>query len=224
MRNSNSLKAAALVLLMAGGLAACSTDDLAMDDADYSPSMPSERFPITVAKGPVKMDVASHKGGLSPDQANSVVNFARQASSNQFSAITVSRPSGGGRGSQVAHAITELLMNQGIPPGAIVQRTYPGPASGPVNVSYIRAYAKTKECGDWSENLADTGRNDHYPNFGCAQQHNIAAMVSDPMDFEVPSGMGNVPARRRVKVMTDYGTAPSGVQTGQSVAISTAIR
>lgn len=224
MRISNSLKAAALAALMAGGLAACSTDDLVMDDADYQPAMPSERFPIKVAKGPVKMDVASHKGGLSPEQVNTVINFARQAESNHFSAITVSRPSGGGRGGEVARGITELLVSQGIPPGSIVQRTYPGPASGPVNISYVRAYAVTKECGDWSENLAESTRNASYPNFGCAMQHNIAAMVSDPMDFEVPSGMGNVPARRRVKVMTDYGTAPSGIQNGQSVAISTAIK
>jgi pilus assembly protein CpaD len=224
MRKANSFKAAALVALMAGGLAACSTDDLVMDDADYQPSLPSERFPIKVAKGPVKMDVASHKGGLTPDQVNTVVNFARQASSNQFSSITVSRPSGGGRGGHVAKAIAELLVNQGIHPDSIIHRTYPGPASGPVNISYVRAYASTKECGDWSENLADTGRNAHYPNFGCATQNNIAAMVSDPMDFEVPSGMGNVPARRRVKVMNDYGTAQSGVQSTQSVAISNAIK
>ena len=35
----------------------------------------------------------------------------------------------------------------------IVQKTYPGPSKGSVQLSYIRSVAVTKECGDWSEDL-----------------------------------------------------------------------
>jgi pilus assembly protein CpaD len=222
MRNKNIFKTAALALVMASSLAACSTDDLVLDDR-YTPSSHHERFPIKVGKGPVKLDVASHKTGLSPTQANTVIAFAQQAASNSYSAVTVSRPSGGGRGAQTARDITTLLIRQGIDPGLIRQRTYPGPGSGPVNVSYIRTYAVTKECGDWSESLSETSRNEVYPNFGCAQQHNIAAMVANPQDLEVPAGMGNSYAKRRVKIMDDYGRAPSGVQSSQTISISNAI-
>ena len=55
-----------------------------------------------------------------------------------------------------------------------------------MQLSYIRSVAVTKECGDWSSDLANTSSNEPYPNFGCAMQNNIAAMAVNPDDFVVP--------------------------------------
>jgi pilus assembly protein CpaD len=68
----------------------------------------------------------------------------------------------------------------------IVQKTYPGPSKGSVLLSYIRSVAVTRECGDWSEDMSNTSRNEPYTNFGCAIQNNTAAMVVNPDDFVVP--------------------------------------
>jgi pilus assembly protein CpaD len=77
-------------------------------------------------------------------------------------------------------------VQSGITPGMIVQKTYPGPSKAPVQISYIRSVAVTKECGDWSSDLTNTSSNEPYPNLGCSIQNNIAALVLNPDDFVVP--------------------------------------
>jgi pilus assembly protein CpaD len=222
MPKFDHIKAAGLALLLTAGLAGCSTDGPEVDDV-YSSTSTAERYPIKVAKGPVNLGVAARRGGLRPNQVDTVVSFAQAAASNSYSSITVSRPSGGGRSQEVAGAITQLLVRQGIPAGSIVHSVYRGPSTGPVNISYIRTYAVTKPCGDWSEDLANDTSNQLPPNFGCAMQQNIAAMVADPEDFARPQGMGNAMARRRIKTLNDYTQQQSGANTMQSVSISSAI-
>jgi len=73
-----------------------------------------------------------------------------------------------------------------------------------VDVSYISYSASTETCGDWSENEAFTEDNQTPKNFGCAVQHNIAAMVADPRDLLGPGGMGPVDTVRRAAVMDHY--------------------
>ena len=174
-----------VLIAMSSTLAACSRGELALDDA-YVPATHYERYPIEVTRGPVKMDISSQSGSLQSAQINAISGFARLARNSGSSKITIQRPSGGGASGKVARQVYQLLAQGGISPAMIVQRTYPGPAMGPVQISYIRSVAVTKECGDWSENLANTSNNAPYPNFGCSVQNNIAAMVVNPDDFVVP--------------------------------------
>jgi type IV pilus biogenesis protein CpaD/CtpE len=43
--------------------------------------------------------------------------------------------------------------------------------------------ASVADCGDWSENLAQTEQNTFAPNHGCAVQSNIAALAAYPEDL-----------------------------------------
>ena len=86
----------------------------------------------------------------------------------------------------VARQTYQLLVQSGISPGMISQKTYPGPSKAPVQLTYIRSVAVTKECGDWSTDLATTSNNEVHQNYGCAVQNNIAAMVVNPDDFVAP--------------------------------------
>jgi pilus biogenesis lipoprotein CpaD len=52
----------------------------------------------------------------------------------------------------------------------------------------------------------ETGHNEPYANFGCAQQHNIAALVANPQDLNVPRTSTPPDAMRRSKVISDYRT------------------
>ena len=63
---------------------------------------------------------------------------------------------------------------------------------------------KPTPCGDWSRNAGDTASNLPMPNFGCASQHNLAAMVTDPRDLVSPRAMGPSDAARREIVMQAY--------------------
>ena len=82
--------------------------------------------------------------------------------------------------------------------------SYRGGAASPVQISFTRKVAVTKECGDWSRNLGSDWSNEPHPNFGCSMQHNVAALVANPEDFENPRGQQPVLAANRLEVMKVY--------------------
>ena len=71
-----------------------------------------------------------------------------------------------------------------------------------------RKVAVTRECGDWSDNLAVTSSNTPYRNLGCAYQNNVAAMVANPRDFERPRAVTAVSAANRTTAATIYYKSP----------------
>jgi pilus assembly protein CpaD len=77
-------------------------------------------------------------------------------------------------------------------------------ASSQIEVNYISYQARTRACGDWSENLFYTADNTTAANLGCANQHNLAAMVADPRDLLGPRAMDGSDAARRQTVITNY--------------------
>jgi pilus assembly protein CpaD len=175
----------AMVIVMASGLAACSNGELALDDT-YAPATHYEQYPIEVTRGPVRMDISSKHGSLQASQINAISGFSRSAKNSGSSRITILRPSAGGASGKVARETYQLLVQSGISPGMISQKTYPGASKAPVQLTYVRSVAVTKECGDWSTDLATTSKNELHDNHGCAIQNNIAAMVVNPDDFVAP--------------------------------------
>jgi pilus assembly protein CpaD len=117
----------------------------------------------------------------------------------------------------VAGKVADLLASEGIPPRAIVNATYQGGRTAPVVVSFARHFASSPECGDWSQPITETGYNEAYANFGCAQQHNIAALVADPQDIKVPRTSTPPDAMRRSKVIEDYRSASDTSSAGGEV-------
>lgn len=72
------------------------------------------------------------------------------------------------------------------------------------DISYISYSAHTDACGDWSENLAFTADNQTPENFGCAVQHNIAAMIADPRDLVSPRPFETADGKRAATVIDNY--------------------
>jgi pilus assembly protein CpaD len=204
-----------LFIVMSSTLAACSNGELAMDDT-YVPAAHYERYPIEVTSGPVKMEISSRHGTLQSSQINAISGFSRSASNSGSSRITVLRPSAGGASGKVARQVYQVLVQSGMSPGMIVQKTYPGPSKGSVQLSYIRSVAVTRECGDWSEDLSNVSRNEPYPNFGCAIQNNIAAMVVNPDDFVVPRPA--TPALAATRTPGVAATMTAGAASGSAPA------
>jgi pilus assembly protein CpaD len=195
-----ALTAAALMPLV--WLGGCKTGGAEIDDY-YRPAMHYERYPVEVAKGSVRLDVATKRPTLSAHQEEAVVKFGQQAVSSAVGSIEVRKPSGATADS-VAAEVTELLVQTGVDPGAIVHRDYSGSRGAPVIIAFERKFAVTTECGDWSDNITKTGKNEPYENFGCAAQHNIAAVVANPEDFETPRAATPPDAMRRYQVFVDY--------------------
>ncbi len=196
--------ASALALLSALFLAGCVADGAEFDD-NYVSANHEERYPITVKEAPVKMNVSAKAGSLRADDLNRVINFAQDARGNASSRVGVHYASGSSHSRKVAHQAVEVLVDQGVPRGMISVASYKGSASV-VQLSFRRKVAVTKECGDWSENLANHMYNEPYPNQGCAMQHNIAAMVANPEDFEAPRAMPPAGAASRSAAIKKYNT------------------
>lgn len=196
-----------LLALFAGTalLAGCSAGALELDDT-YTGSTYTERYPIKVAKAPMKLEVASSRGGLSSTQISAISNFAKSASMASVSQVSLRRPSGGGTSASTARQVYQLLVKNGIDPKRISQGTYRASGNAPVMIAFTRTVAITKECGDWSTDLANTPDNQPYSNFGCSVQQNTAAMVQNPADLEVPRPSDPVEALPREQTLRTYRT------------------
>jgi pilus assembly protein CpaD len=208
-----SLAAAALMPLV--WLTGCSGG--AEVDDYYQPAMHWERYPIEVAKGSVRLDVTTRRSELSPRQRDAVVKFAQQAISSSAAQVVVRRPSGT-NADAVAERVTALLVDTGVPLETIVH-SQGGGRGAPVVVTFERKFAVTAECGDWSEDLAVTGQNTPPPDFGCATQHNIAAVVANPEDFKSPRAATPADPMRRYQVFVDY-RKPKSTATSTSASES----
>lgn len=202
----SSASAVHLVVLGAAlVLAGCRAEDVALED--YNPHDAFyERYPIKVEQAPVRMGLGTKAGTLKPDQINAVAAFARSARSR----IRISYPSGSPHGRAMAGEVGQLLVAQGVAPGMISAASYPGGASAPVQLSYTRSVAVTKECGDWSKDVGMQADNTSYTNFGCALQHNTAAQVADANDFARPHAMDPVTASSRAAALLLYYGGGSG--------------
>jgi pilus assembly protein CpaD len=185
MFNAHSLKLIA-AMIAAAALSGCAMSDMALDDA-YQPYGGSDMHPLSVAKGPVTMEVSTAQGTLQPQQISAVSTFVHQATQAGVTPITVAQPTGGGRASRVASEIASLMVQQGVPRSSVRFATYRAGANAPVRLTYVSSYGTSLKCGQWTEDATETESNMMAPNHGCAVQANIAAMVANPETLSVPA-------------------------------------
>lgn len=195
----------ALTALASLAIVSCGMSD---QNYDTDPELAAfyDRYPIKVEQAEVKAGVNAKAGVLGPEQINAVMNFARDARANAESTVMVKWSSGSPQGRKVASEVARMLVEQGVPARRVKLGSYSGGADAPLQISYLRKVAVTKECGDWSDNLNYLPSNGEYRNFGCSHQHNIAAMVANPNDFEEARQMSPAPTGSRVTAMTLYYT------------------
>jgi pilus assembly protein CpaD len=216
------VRAAALAVLLASALSGCAADDALVGDNSFKPYNGSDQYPITVAKGPVTLEVATTQGTLQPGQVNAVQGFLHQATSAGLTPITLARPSGGGKSTRVASEIASLMAGQGIPRQRVVFATYDAPAGAPIRLSYVSTYARTKPCGEWASDMASSAANEGSPNHGCAVQANIAAMVANPETLVVPDPSTPIPAAGRVTAISALTTGSTSSSSSSTSSSSTA--
>ena len=205
------------VLCMAAAtlaLGGCKHDGQGTQVAGWSLVDPAQRHPILVSQEPTVLNVRVARGseGLTPRQRAEVFEFANhfRASDAGNSRIVVSVPSGSaneGSAMGAAEDIRELLIGGGFAESTVAVEAYrsEGASQPPIRISYLRFVAKGPDCGsDWSENLARDLYNTGYPNFGCADQHNLAAMVANPADLLGPRTTTERFSERRDAVMNAW--------------------
>jgi pilus assembly protein CpaD len=191
-------------LLLIAALAGCGQSSLNGEIDDfYNPPMHYQRHPISVVKDTARIELVPHRGGLTRIERNEVARFAQSALATASRSVGLSHPRNAGAAA-TAGEVRSILVGEGVPPYMIVTTAYNG--GGPVSLSFSRTVARTEPCGDWNDNLARTGDNEPFANFGCAHQQNIAAVVADPNDFVTPRAETPADAPRKSQIFTNYRT------------------
>ena len=170
----------------------------------------SERHPILVSQQPTTHIVKVPPGanGLSGGQRAQLLDFADhyRATDNGASRLVIQAPSGGANEVSSMYAVSQiraLLTDQGFAENMISVEAYDanGTREPPIRVSYLRFVAEPPPCGNWSTNLANELP---HPDLGCANQHNLAAMVANPADLLGPRSETARDSMRRDQVFTKY--------------------
>lgn len=164
----------------------------------------ARNHPITVEPSYRDLKVGYGADGMNPQDAAKFDAFVSDYRVHGNGSLAISVPSGSGSRAAITF-FGERAALSGISRDKILVTTREaGNADPRVDVSYIAYTARTAPCGDWSENEAFTMENHTSANFGCAIQHNIAAMVADPRDLLGPGATGPVSTNRRAAVMEHY--------------------
>ncbi len=159
------------------------------------------RYPISVQ--PRMMSLALPYNGqaaLDQNTGGQLSRFAEDYLTHGSGSIGVSGPN-----NAASNLVVESLLEIGVVRTQIMVGPNTGAAANnDIRVTYIRYVAEVPPCGDWSTNLAISASNTRPPNFGCATQHNIAAMVADPRDLVAPDTSGQADAQRRLTILERY--------------------
>ncbi|HWA04201.1 MAG TPA: CpaD family pilus assembly protein [Rhizomicrobium sp.] len=188
-------------LLLAGSCAAPTSDgNLLMADG-------LANHPITVEPSyrSIKLPFSAADQGLMPDDAAHFSVFVSEYLASGNGAISITAPQGSGANAAIGY-FGERLAALGVPRDRILVGTRQQTAGGDgrVEIGYVAYTARVEACGDWSTNWGDTADNQPTPNFGCATQQNLAAMVADPRDLIEPRTMEASDATRRAVVTGHY--------------------
>ena len=207
----------ACVAMAAFSVAACSSPAFNGPEQAFDVD---KRYPITVQ--PRMMSLSLPYNGqalLDQNTGGQLARFAEDYLSHGSGSIGVSGPN-----NAASNLVVEGLLEIGVARTQImVGPNTSGAANNDVRVTYIRYVAEAPPCGDWSTNLGQSASNTRPPNFGCATQHNIAAMVADPRDLVAPDTSGQADAQRRLTVLEKYRageTTPAQRTEQQSGAVS----
>jgi len=204
-----TLLAVSLLALVAG----CKPDEPGAHFAGLTVVDPSQRHPILVSQEPASMSLRVPRGssGLTPAQRAQVGSFLERYRSADAgnSKLVVSVPSGSSNESAIVRTVGDLrgmIASSGFAESNVVIEPFMESREGgaPIRIAYLRFVAQGPECGIWPGNLADERRNLEYHNFGCAQQHNLAAQIANPADLLGPRTMEPADSERRTVVFDKY--------------------
>jgi pilus assembly protein CpaD len=199
--------------LIGVALAGCRPDD-------YGPEIPpwelvdaTQRHPIAVTQEPqtMQIEVGRYAQALTPRQRAELLAFADRSRATDAgnSRLIISAPGGGANEVAAMHVVRQIrgiLSDYGFAESSIAVEAYPAGdrRDPPIGISYLRYIAHGPDCGFWPTNLARERENLPYPNLGCANQHNFAAMVANPADFIGPRTESDRSAERRDAVWDKY--------------------
>jgi pilus assembly protein CpaD len=207
-RKDFMIMARSIATLLALGVAVTAFPAAAQRSADpANRGLDSINQPVVV-RSDFALDLASRGSGLSPVERGRLAAWFDSLGLGYGDRVSVDDPlAGDGTRLDIARIAADygLLLNYGAP--ITVGRVEPGT----VRVIVSRSTASVPGCPHWQ---GRGGTNSTSPNYGCATNSNLAAMIADPSDLvlgQAGSGTGDAStAAKAIKVYRE--TAPSGTK------------
>jgi pilus assembly protein CpaD len=202
------------------------------------PNLPmqyEERHPITVRADQAEMQIAVDPQSvalLRVDETR-LRAFAASYRSRGHGPLVIQVPSetpNSMAATQVLADVNAVLRDEGLQPDEVQSRPYrtaENPERAPLMLHFTRYSAEASPCGDWSESYSQRFNGNPTPNWGCATQNNLAAMVSEPADLVTPRDMTPANAEQRSGMLERYrnGRDTNTTRTdGDSAAIATEVQ
>lgn len=164
-----------------------------------------------VSKTEFVFDAAAPNGTLGPVEAERLDAWFRGLDLHYGDAVYVDGPYSEGARAQVA----SIAGNYGIIVSSGAPVTAGAVAPGSVRVVVSRTVASVPGCPKWDDHSNTNYNNKTMPNFGCAVNGNLAAMVANPEDLvhgREGSGVGD--AATATRAINYYRTAPPSATKG----------
>jgi pilus assembly protein CpaD len=176
------------------------------------------RHPIAVkeADSSIVIFVGHARGGLSPSQRADVAGLAhtwvREATGAIVADVPVDTPNARAAAATFRE-VQAVLEAGGVPARGITLHHYHPDdprVFATIRLSYPKITAVAGPCGLWPEDIGLSSQNGSYNqnkqyfNFGCATQHNLAAMIDNPADLEQPRSESPVYTARRTSAFEKY--------------------
>ena len=141
------------------------------------------------------------------DEVSAVIMRYKQRGQGRLRLATPSGSPNSASAIQIAAEITEIARGLGVSPRDVDVTGYLASAkngSAPLIVSYAAYEAIPSACGEFSSGLGWTPLNKRSPNFGCATQNNLAAMIEEPGDLVGARTLGPADQVRRATTLEKY--------------------
>ncbi len=210
-RNAGALVGLAMTL------GACMHTDNAGAPLSYSDDY-RKRHPIAIeeADRATVIFIGHARGGLSASQRADVMGLAQlwlqEGTGAIIADVPVNTPNARAAGDAL-HEVQALLIAAGVPARGLVVRNYhpDDPRQlATIRLNYPKISAVAGPCGLWPEDLGPAIgnknylENKQYYNFGCAYQHNMAAMIDNPADLVQPRSETPAYTTRRSEAFEKY--------------------
>ncbi len=198
-------------LLLMAAVAALSTGCAgAWNGANQSLTV-AEEHPISVDSQVVTLTIALDQttSDISSMDKARLRAFADSYLVNGHGPLTITAPSGASSdldGEERASDIRKYLNEIGVDWSAMSGASYRvGEDKGrELILSFTRFVATPSSCGIWTGLKGRDYGNLRSPNYGCATQNNLAALVADPRDLVEPADMTSADAQARIRVLRAY--------------------
>ena len=206
MTLTRTLVVAAAFSLAALCLAACANDPKRPGVQRAAEAVnPLSLYTLKAEDQTDQIALAVHDGGLSPGQASALKALAARRAAAGGGVVMVSLPHGAAdavAAGRMADVVQGVLAVEGAPAQRFAYES--ADPKAPLLVSFGYQKAAVPRCGkDWDD-LAKTGDNRVYGNFGCAVTANMAAQIADPADLTHPRAEDAPDADRRLTVLDKY--------------------